>query len=80
MPKPVGQPPKKKKKTVQPKINAFKANGGANLNKVLNTKYKGKRVLLDVNYLYGRHITTGEEDLLFQYQIALVMTTTRLLR
>ena len=71
MPNPVGPPPKKKKKKIQPKINAFQADG-AKLNEVLNTKYKGKRILLDAKYLYGRHIPTGEEELLFQYQIALV--------
>ena len=71
MPTTIGhQPPKKKtKKTIQPKTNTFEADG-VNLNKVLlnTTKYKGKRILLDVKYLYGLHIPTGEEELLFQYQ------------
>ena len=69
MPK-TAQPPKKKK-TFQPKINAFEADSGQ-LNEVPNTKYKGKRILLEAKYLYGRRIPQGEEELLFQCHIASV--------
>jgi hypothetical protein len=65
---------KKKKKKKKPPPNkqssllSYKKDK-LKFNEVLTRSYVGKRILLTSQYLYGRHVPEGEEDLLFQYHV-----------
>jgi uncharacterized membrane protein YkoI len=66
-------PAKKKKKKPPPNkqssLLSYKKDKHK-FNEVLTRTYVGKRILLTSQYLYGRRVPEGEEDLLFQYHVS----------
>jgi hypothetical protein len=70
-----GRSPAKKKKKPPPNkqssLLSYKKDKHK-FNEVLTRTYVGKRILLTSQYLYGRRVPEGEEDLLFQYHVSSV--------
>jgi uncharacterized membrane protein YkoI len=68
-----GRSPAKKKKKPPPNkqssLLSYKKDKHK-FNEVLTRTYVGKRILLTSQYLYGRRVPEGEEDLLFQYHVS----------